>query len=396
VHVLRRLWRTLASLDPRLVDGGLAVVLAAGATTQILREGPQQPLAIVSTLGTGLPLAWRRRLPLGMYLAQIAFAIVGARQPVTISLFATFIGLYSVAVYARWRWAAPLIVAVGALVLLLLVPESSPTVPSWAMELVGGLAIWLAGHTVRENQARADVLAERAQRLERERALTTQLALADERQRIARELHDVVAHNVSVMVVQTGAARTVLSKRPERASEALLQVEASGREALDELRRLLGVLAEADPSDAPTLAGPHGVSRDAVGALAPQPGLGQLDTLAERVSSAGVPVAVRIEGERRQLPPGLELCAYRIVQEALTNALKYAHGARAEVTVAFREHELQLEVLDGGGATLASASGSGRGLLGMRERVAAYGGELEAGHRPDGGFAVRARLPVSA
>jgi len=377
VDTLRRVWRTLASIEPRLVDGGLAVVLAAGATTQILLEGPQRPLAIVSTLGTGLPLAWRRRLPLGMHLAQIAFAIVGARQPVTITLLATFIGLYSVAVYARWRWAAPLIVAVGALVLLLLVPESSPTVPSWAMELVGGLAIWLAGNTVRENQARADVLAERAQRLERERELTTQLALADERQRIARELHDVVAHNV-----QTGAARTVLSKRPERASEALLQAEASGREALDELRRLLGVLAEADPSDGPT--------------LAPQPGLGQLDTLAERVSSAGVPVEVRIEGQRRPLPPGLEPCAYRIVQEALTNALKYAHGARAEVTVAFREHELRLEVLDGGGATLAGARGSGRGLLGMRERVAAYGGELEAGHRPDGGFAVRARLPLAA
>jgi len=380
VHTLRRIWRTLASLDPRLADGGLAVVLAAGATGQILHEGPQSPLAIVSSIGTGLPLAWRRQLPLAMYLTQIAFAIVGARQPVTLSLFATFIGLYSVAVYSRRPWAAPLIVAVGALVLLVLVPESSPTVPSWAMELVGGLAIWLAGRTVRENQARADVLAERAQRLERERELSTQLALADERQRIARELHDVVAHNVSVMVVQTGAARTVLSKRPERASDALLQVEASGREALDELRRLLGVLTEADPTDRP--------------ALAPQPGLGQLDSLAERVSSAGLPVEVHIEGEKRPLPAGLELCAYRIVQEALTNALKYAHGTRAEVTVAFSEHELRLEVLDGGGTPLAAASGSGRGLLGMRERVAAYGGQLETGHRPYGGFAVRARLPL--
>lgn len=380
MHTLRRIWRTLASLDPRLADGGLAVVLAAGATGQILHEGPQSPLAIVSSIGTGLPLAWRRQLPLAMYLTQIAFAIVGARQPVTLSLFATFIGLYSVAVYSRRPWAAPLIVAVGALVLLVLVPESSPTVPSWAMELVGGLAIWLAGRTVRENQARADVLAERAQRLERERELSTQLALADERQRIARELHDVVAHNVSVMVVQTGAARTVLSKRPERASDALLQVEASGREALDELRRLLGVLTDAGPTDGP--------------ALAPQPGLGQLDTLAERVSSAGLPVEVHIEGEKRPLPAGLELCAYRIVQEALTNALKYAHGTRAEVTVAFSEHELRLEVLDGGGTPLAAVSGSGRGLLGMRERVAAYGGQLETGHRSHGGFAVRARLPL--
>jgi signal transduction histidine kinase len=385
------MWRTLAGLDPRLVDGTLAVVLAAGATVQLLIEGPQRPLAIVSALGTGLPLAWRRRLPVRMYVAQIAFAILGARQPVTISLLATFIGLYSVAVYARQRWAAPLIVAVGALALFVRVPESSPTVPSWALELVGGLAIWLAGNTVRENQARADVLAERARRLERERELVTQLALADERRRIARELHDVVAHSVGVMVVQAGAARTVLGTRPERAGEALLQVEATGREALAELRRLLGVLTEVD---AP--AGSPGLPGHALGSLAPQPGLDELDRLAERLGSAGLPVEVHIRGQRRPLPPGLELCAYRVIQEALTNALKYARGARAEVTVAFGEQELGLEVLDGGGAPLAGAGGSGRGLLGMRERVAAYGGELEAGRRPEGGFAVRARLPLPA
>jgi signal transduction histidine kinase len=366
-------------LDPRLVDGALAVALSAGATAQLLSEEPQRPQSIISVLGTGLPLAWRRQFPLGAQLAQIAFGILGARQPVTISTLAIFVGLYSVAVYARWRWTAPVIVIIGGLVLLVLVPRSYQSVPSWASTLVGGTAIWLAGNTVRDNKARADLLAERAQRLEHERELATRLALADERQRIARELHDVVAHSVSVMVVQAGAARTLVTKQPARASEALLAVEGAGREALDELRRLLGLLrnAEAEPS------------------LVPQPGLGQLDRLVERVSQAGLPVAVRIAGTPRPLPPGLDLTVYRILQEALTNALKHANGAACQVLVEFDERELRLEVLDAGGSNGATAgSGAGRGLLGMQERVAVYGGQLQVGRRPEGGFGVRARLPL--
>jgi len=206
------------------------------------------------------------------------------------------------------------------------------------------------------------------------------VALADERQRIARELHDVVAHSVSVMVVQTGAARTLLTRAPDQAAEALLAVERSGREALGELRALLGLLTQADAEPA----------------LAPQPGLGQLDRLVERVGEAGLPIELHVDGTPRALPPGLDLTAYRILQEALTNALKYAGGARTTVTVEFGERELRLEVLDAGVQKPNGQAGAGRGLLGMHERVAVYGGHLETGQRPEGGFAVRARLPLQS
>ena len=374
----RVIWRKLASIDPRVADGLLAIALGAGTVTQLVMEGPQPRQAFISALGTTLPLVWRRRLPLVVYLTQIGFAIFGARQPVTISLLATFVGLYSVAVYSRLRWAPVVIPVVGAAILGILVPESSPSVPSWALELVGGLAIWLAGNAMRQRQAQADALAERAGTLERERELATQLALADERRRIARELHDVVAHSVSVMVVQAGAARTVAPRDPERAADALLEVENSGREALRELRGLLGLLTDA--AIEPT--------------LAPQPGLAQLERLVERVGQAGLPVVVRVAGTPRRLPPGLDLTAYRIVQEGLTNALKYARGAPTEVVVEFDDDEVRVSVLDEGGTHASAGEGASRGLVGMQERVAVYGGHLQAGTRPEGGFAVRARLPL--
>jgi signal transduction histidine kinase len=243
---------------------------------------------------------------------------------------------------------------------------------------VGGFGLWLAGSAVHDRQLRADMLEERTIRLERERELSMRVALADERQRIARELHDVVAHSVSVMVVQTGAARTLLTRQPAQAAAALLAVERSGREALGELRNLLGLLTDADAEPA----------------LAPQPGLGQLDRLIERVGQAGLPIELRVEGTQRELPPGLDLTAYRIVQEALTNALKYAGGARTQVHIEFGEHELKLAVLDAGTRPPNGAIGAGRGLLGMQQRVALYGGQLETGQRAEGGFEVRARLPL--
>ena len=375
---VRVIWRKLASIDPRVADGLLAIALGAGAVTQLVMEGPQPRQAFISALGTTLPLIWRRRLPLVVYLTQIGFAIFGARQPMTISLLATFVGLYSVAVYSRSRWAPVVIPVVGAAILGVLFPESNPSVPSWALELVGGLAIWLAGNAMRQRQAQADALAERARTLERERELATQLALADERRRIARELHDVVAHSVSVMVVQAGAARTVVPRDPERAADALLEVENSGREALRELRGLLGLLTDA--AIEPT--------------LAPQPGLAQLERLVERVGQAGLPVVVRVAGTPRRLPPGLDLTAYRIVQEGLTNALKYARGAPTEVVVEFDDDEVRVSVLDEGGTHASAGEGASRGLVGMQERVAVYGGHLQAGTRPEGGFAVRARLPL--
>jgi signal transduction histidine kinase len=378
VDAVRRVWAGLLGLEPRLLDGLMAIALGVGAGVQLLSEEPGEVARLLPAIGTCLPLVIRRRYPLICHALQVACAALTRRQPVTISSLAIFIGVYSVAVYSPWRRFYPIWLVIGAAIIVILFPESSLSVPSWVSLLVAGFGLWLVGSAMRDRQQRGDMLEERALRLERERELSMRVAVADERQRIARELHDVVAHSVSVMVVQAGAARTVLNRQPERAAEALLAVEGSGREALSELRRLLGLLTDADSEPA----------------LSPQPGLDQLDRLVQRVTQAGLRVDVRIDGIPRPLPPGLDLTAYRIIQEALTNALKYAGGARTEVRVGYEECELRLTVLDSGGPVSNGTAGAGRGLMGMHERVAVYGGELEAGRRPEGGFAVRARLPL--
>jgi signal transduction histidine kinase len=379
VNAVGRIWTKLQRLDPRLLDGLLAVGLSVAAGVQLLAQEPGNFARLVPVTGTCLPLVLRRRYPIVAHFLQVFCAILTQREPVTVSLVAMFIGIYSVAVYSRWRAPYVIWIFVGAAWLGFTFPGSSPSIPNWALLLVAGIGLWLAGSAVRDRQLRADILEERAERLERERELSTRVALADERQRIARELHDVVAHSVSVMVVQAGAARTLLTRQPKQSEQALLAVESSGREALSELRRLLGLLTAADAEPA----------------LAPQPGLDQLDRLVERVGQAGLPVDVQIDGTPRPLPPGLDLTAYRIVQEALTNTLKYARGARAQVHVTFDEGELRVQVIDTGGATTDThTTGAGRGLLGMKERVAVYGGDLETGHRTEGGFVVSARLPL--
>jgi signal transduction histidine kinase len=237
-----------------------------------------------------------------------------------------------------------------------------------------------AGLLVERHRVLNARLAGTAARLHDEQLARAEQAKVLERNRVARELHDVVAHSVSVMVVQAGAARTMLTREPDRSTEALLAVEGTGREALTELRRLLGLLTETDAGDGPN--------------LAPQPGLDQLDRLVERVRQAGLAVDLEIVGAPRPLPPGLDLTAYRILQEALTNALKYASGAHAQVRVTYDDCELRLDVLDNGGTPAGDAAGAGRGLLGMHERVAIFGGQLETGPRAEGGFAVRARIPL--
>ncbi|WP_255359802.1 sensor histidine kinase, partial [Kitasatospora sp. Root187] len=205
-----------------------------------------------------------------------------------------------------------------------------------------------------------------------------------ERARIAGELHDIVSHNVSLMVVQAGAAREVLATLPEQAATAMAAVEAAGRDTMTELRHLLGVLA-------PAADGSDDVSADS---LTPQPGLARLGPLVDRIAFAGLPVEVRISGEPRPLPGGIDVTAYRIVQEALTNALKHGDGRGAEVTVRYADHSLRVEVLTAGPSVLTGgaarphtpADGAGRGLLGLRERVAVYGGDLDARRRLGGGF----------
>jgi signal transduction histidine kinase len=216
---------------------------------------------------------------------------------------------------------------------------------------------------------------ERGWLLERERESAAQSAVNAERARIAHELHDIVSHNVSVMVVQAGAARQILSADVDEAQTALLEVEAAGRNTMTELRNLLGVLAPAPEGD-----------------LAPQPSLRRLSALVDRIAFAGLPVEVRISGEPCELPSGVDLTAYRIIQEALTNALKHGDGGKAEVSVRYAERTLRVEVLSTGSA--AAGGAGGRGLLGLQQRVALFGGDFDARRRLGGGFRVRAKIPL--
>ncbi|MFJ6836986.1 sensor histidine kinase [Streptomyces sp. NPDC091209] len=251
------------------------------------------------------------------------------------------------------------------------------------------------------------VMEDRGWLLERERETAARTAVAAERARIARELHDIVSHKVSLMVVQASAAREVLATLPGEAETALRAVEGAGRDAMTELRHLLGLLAPSPDGDDDDGAERYGEG-DHFG-LAPQPSLSHLGTLVDRIAFAGLPVEVRISGEPRPLPPGVDVTAYRIIQEALTNALKYGDGGKAAVTVRHADHSLRVEVLNSGPSVLTAGErstrarsdarehrgdGAGRGLIGLRERVAVYGGHFDARRRLGGGYRVRARIPL--
>jgi signal transduction histidine kinase len=238
---------------------------------------------------------------------------------------------------------------------------------------------WLAGYALRERAEQAEAAEVRATQAEREREAAARIAVAEERARIARELHDIVAHAVSVMVLQVGAVRHQLPQTLEEDKDALGRVEQSGRTALAEMRRLLGAMR-----------------RNGDGAeLVPQPGLDSLDSLLDDVGRAGLPVRLHVEGDRFPLPRAIDLSAYRIVQEGLTNALKHAHASHADVTFHYGPDELQIEVRDDGRGALTT-DGLGHGLVGIRERVKIYGGEMSAGGVPEGGFVLDARLPLES
>jgi signal transduction histidine kinase len=270
----------------------------------------------------------------------------------------------------------------------------------WTSTLLGialaatcAVAAGLGLALTRARRRHAQTLGERGWLLEREREAAARTAIDAERARIARELHDIVSHTVSVMVVQASAAREVLTTMPGEASTALRAVEDAGRGALTELRHLLGLLA-------PGAAGGDDPEDGGGDALEPQPSLRRLSALVDRVAFAGLPVEVRISGEPRPLPAGVDLTAYRIVQEALTNALRHGDGGKAEVTVRYAERSLRVEVLNSGPSVLKADPPSppkgtaGRGLAGLRARVAVYGGDLDARRRLGGGYRVRARIPL--
>jgi signal transduction histidine kinase len=331
-----------------------------------------------------LPLAVRRRRPAATVLTGagalvLAAALVSHSQGIPVEVFlAMLLAFYSVGAHCDDR-RSPLIGAIGVAAIAaadLARPgtfSASGTRPgAWLAFAIA----WLVGRDLRRRRQRVADLEDRAAQLEREREEQAQLAVAEERGRIARELHDVIAHAVSVIVVQAQAGPHLVHD-PQRVLDVFRAIESSGRDALVELRRLLGILR----------------SDDEQLAIGPQPGLGSLQSLVEQVRASGLPVELRIEGEPVQLPAGIDLSAFRIVQEALTNVVKHAGDAAAEVVIRYEMRALELDVVDDGRGRAMNLNGSGHGLIGMRERVALYGGTLTTGTRDSGGYAVRARLP---
>jgi len=380
--------------NPRMQGTGdalLAVVLAVTSVVPVLVKhdpswGRPEALGVALALLSTVPVAWRARRPLtalAIVLAANAACIYAAapHQAAFQPFVALVLTAYSAGSRAEGRralWVPPLLVVATTPVFVaarLHGQDSGNIIPSF----IWLVAAWATGRTVRSWRHK-NVALERANReLAAQRELQAQAAVAVERGRIARELHDVVAHNVSMMVVQAGAAGRVLYGEQPDVRNALEVIAATGRETVDEMRTLLGVLRSGD--------GPA--------SLKPQPGLADLEQLVSGVREAGLPVTLRIEGTPQPLPPALDLSAFRIVQEALTNTLKHAGTARAEVAVRYEDGLVSLEIADTGRGP-GGGRGTGHGLVGMRERAAMLGGELEALPRPEGGFAVRARLPLTS
>jgi signal transduction histidine kinase len=381
VSVVRATFARLRSrLDPLTVDRVLAVVLTVTAQLEVWLGNGNGPdhnrgvAALVSLLATSA-VAVRRRWPFEVGVAvswafSLQLAFWGDPQIISASI-AYFCALYALTVWTPLpRFVLGVALILAAFPITIAGPKGVPlssAVPFTVVTLVVMLLVRF-------------VLGDRERRLrlaERERDLAAREAVVEERARIARELHDAIAHDVSMMVVQAGAERRVLSGDDGSTRAVLATIEQIGRGALTEMRRLVGMLRsdEGDP-------------------LAPQPDLDDLPQLVAQVREAGLPVDLEVEGERRELPVGIELSAYRIVQEALTNALKHAGEAQAAVRVRYGEDSLELEIVDDGAGGRHPVASGGHGLVGMRERVALYGGRLDAGRRPSGGFAVRVLLPI--
>ena len=385
------------------------------------------PGILVCAVLTTAPLAFRRIYPITAFCVILAAVIGSSGHGTTITFAAAIFAAYSAVVYSPYRRAALLSVLAGAVIVTAAYPNTTPPVPERYTALLILLPTVSVAMAMRTWRRRAGESAERLRRAQAEHEAETRRAVELERARIASEMHDVVTHNVSVMVVQAGAARRVLDSSPGEAREALLAVEASGRTAMTELRHLLGLLApsgDAEPGPAAVAAqqAPAGAGE---AALTPQPGVARIPALLARVRGAGMPVELSVDtppetsgvsGVPRALPPGIDLAAFRVVQEGLTNVLKHAGPAPTTVRLEYRPRDLLVTVSDDGpppGSAPAAAAGpgaagpgtagparaagpgpGGRGLIGLRERIAVYGGELDAGPRPGGGWRLAARIPL--
>jgi signal transduction histidine kinase len=378
-HVMRRL-----QTRPPTVDVALACALGVAAQVMVWSghvPGNRAAMSVLFLL-VGWPLVVRRSHPLVPVVAltaaiSIQSVVTGDAAEGAALLLTGLVGIYSVAAWGSRRvaWVGLAITAVGGAISSVEDRHMRTTAQLWAGSffLLLLLVAWVGGLAVRAHRS-ARVVEQEAADAERRHAET----VTAERSRIARELHDVIAHNVSVIVLQAVAAQGVLGVEPERARDPLSRIEESGREALDELRRLVGVMRDID-----------GV-RD----LEPQPGLADLVALTDTVRAAGLQVELKTEGLAAPLPRAIDLSAYRIVQEALTNTLKHAGPASAKVSVRRSADAVEIEVLDDGAGRVAPTNGGGHGLVGMRERAALYNGSVEAGARAGGGFRIHALLPL--
>jgi signal transduction histidine kinase len=379
-HLAREYWFEL-----------LIAVLGIAAMLELVlgRNSPSAPgttlwFAVPAVAVIVLPLFLRRPFPFAApaayWLGATALSFVnGALIPFMVALFP--VGLASAFLLgnvrsSRQTWTGLAIVLGGITTVVYNIPGHLTTELLF-IPVDFGIA-WAAGYALRERAEKAEAAETRAMRAEREREAAARLAVAEERARIARELHDVVAHAVSVMVLQVGAVRHKLPDALAEDRDALTDVERAGRTALSEMRGLLAAMrSDGDEAE-----------------LLPQPGLDGLETLVKQVGRAGLPVELHVDGEPFPLPRGVDLSAYRIVQEGLTNALKHARATTANVTVRYEPHELVLEVRDDGIGT-ATSDGLGHGLVGIRERVKIYGGEMSAGTANGGGFVLSTRLPLT-
>jgi signal transduction histidine kinase len=369
-----------------IADAAIVLALVVSAAYDVWGRDVAEPdprsLVFLLVAATLAPLGWRRRAPLPVLLGVMAGVGVHTLAFGQWSSFQYFVALvlavFSVAAYAERKQAAIGIALAAALFAAasaakLAAGDPFSEIPGPFVVLA---AVVVGGRALARRRAEADRLRELNVDLERRKEADSRAAVEAERARIARELHDVVAHAVSVIVVQAQAADRVLEGEQTSARESLHAIESTARTALVEMRRLLELLRPEDEG----------------AGLVPQPGLDQLGALVTQVREAGLDVDLRVEGERRAVPAGVDLSAFRIVQEALTNVLKHAGPARAAVTLRYRPGEIELEVVDDGAA--ARSNGRGHGLLGMRERAAVVGGRVETGPRDGRGYAVRASLPT--
>jgi signal transduction histidine kinase len=388
--VVRRWFR---ALDPTRVDWVVGAALLVGSEILIWAGSGHRDrvVAAIAVIVPSVAVAVRRRwlvevLSVGVVIVTVKLAVWGTSvsgQAGGLGLVALMLIFYAIGAFYTGRQAR-LLFALGITVLLVSTLHSggSPLMSLFLAVAIAGAPPWLLGRMARGHAERERTERERVERLDAEREFRVRAAALAERARLAREVHDVIAHSVSVMVIQAAGARTVMARDADRAEQSLRVVERAGREALAELRRLLGVLGDGE----------------SLRALAPQPGLEDLEELVSRTSAGGLVASIRVEGEPAAVSPGLSLCAYRVVQEALTNAIKHAGASCAQVVLRWSDDALELSVSDDGRGDFVDQSSravGGHGILGMRERIALHGGTVEVGSASGGGFAVRASIPLS-